>query len=150
MIPASVRRDLHFNGYRRGVVVGMRGAHVGSVEEIWQFRRPTGAQAWYVTYAASNRPGPNSQFAHSFTLNRRGALGFSSKRVDASGYHFGVGVALVGDMIVHVRVFGTAPVTRREIASQLRRATRPVARGITPVRLPAMPVRHHKSLSVST
>jgi hypothetical protein len=127
----AASRELRFDGFRRGVVEATTGAHTGIAEELWQFRRPTGAAAWYIGYSVSNRPGPRSIYSHSFAIGRDGDRGFLADHTDASGYHFGVGTALEGDMMIEVRVFGTAQITRTQVTQALRRATRPVARGIT-------------------
>jgi hypothetical protein len=46
------------------------------------------------------------------------------------GYHFGEGVAIEGDMIVRIRLYGTSQVRAPQIRGALLRAAAPVARGI--------------------
>jgi hypothetical protein len=149
-VPSMAARDLRFNGYRRGVIKAVRGAKVGSVEQLWQFRRPTGAKAWFASYVSSNQPNKHSEFSHMSVVSRHGSVAFLSHQVDTSGYHFGVGLALEGDIVIHVQVFSTAPVTRTEIATQLQRATRPVARGITAHGFFGAPAVHLHTPSVTT
>jgi hypothetical protein len=128
--PAPVLRDLRFNGFSRGVIRTVLTGHLGDAEELWQFHRPAGSGAWYLAYLHANQPGPGSEFGHTFAIGRDGARGYTSAHRDKAGYHFGVAVALEGDMMVHLRLFSTAAVTRSEIASALRRALPPVARDI--------------------
>jgi hypothetical protein len=149
-MPSVVSRDLRFNGYRRGVIKAVRGAKVGRVEQLWQFGRPTGAKAWFASYFSSNRPSKHSEFSHMALVGRHGNVAFLSHQVDASGYHFGVGMALEGDIVIHVEVFSIAAVSRNEIATQLRRATRPVARGITAHGFLSGPAVHLHTPSLTT
>jgi hypothetical protein len=129
-VSGSVVRSLRFDGYRRGVTRVMTIGQLGVVEQIWQFKQPTGAVAWYLAYTRANQPGAGSEFTTSFAVGRGGARGYLARRLDSSGYHFGVGTAIEGDMIVHVRLFSTSMITRGRIKQQLRQATRPVAKGI--------------------
>jgi hypothetical protein len=128
--PTAVLHDLRFNGYYRGVARTELVGHQGETEELWQFRQPVGAGVWYRAYTHANQPGPGSEFDHSFDVGRDGRAAYTTSHLDSLGYHFGVGTALEGDIIVHVRLFGTEPVTRAEIMHDLRRAVPPVARGI--------------------
>jgi hypothetical protein len=127
--PAAVASDLHFDGYSRGVNRGVRGARLGMVEVLSQFRQPSGATAWYDTFLAGNE-GPETVYSRNFPIGTDGH-GFISKHLDDSGYHYGTGVALVGDIVVHLRLFGTTPVDRAEIVQRLHQAERPVERGIS-------------------
>jgi hypothetical protein len=128
--PAPVERQLRFNGYSRGIDRTTLTGHLGDIEQLWQFHRPTGAGEFYLTYLRSNLPGADSEFRHTFAIGHDGARGYTGTHIDTAGYHFGVGVALEGDILVHVRLFSSAPVTRTEIESAMRRALPPVARGI--------------------
>jgi hypothetical protein len=150
--PSAVRHDLHFNGYRRGVLRATRGSSIGVIEEIWNFRRPTGASAWFATYVASNDPGPKSDITHAVVAGRR-MMVLTAKKTDGTGYHFGEGLALEGDMIVAVRVFSTHGVNRKVITHQLRQAARPVARGIKGTNLTTalgQATHHHKAPAINT
>jgi hypothetical protein len=149
--PTPVRHDLQFDGYRRGVMRSARGSQFGVIEEIWDFRSPAGASAWFAAYVASNRPGsPKGPFDNDFVVGPRG-MGFTSPKIDASGYHYASGVALEGDMVVHVRVFSTHLVGQSRLKHQLRVASRPVGRGIRGDLLAQLgPHRARKTTSVNT
>lgn len=127
--PAMAAKSLRFDGFRRGAVRTVRGSRYGVVEQIWQFRRQSGAQAVFLASAAVARAHRSS--GRVFFIGHHGDFGAVAADLDSTGYHYGIGLALDGDMFVSVRVFGTAPVKRSEITVQLRRAERPVARGIS-------------------
>jgi hypothetical protein len=152
--PTTVRSQLHFNGFRRAVMVGVRGGKFGTVEQIWQFRRPTGAAAWFAEYLASNRPSTKTGLKKGFVVGRS-AMGFTAGKVDSIGYHFGVGVALEGDMVVFTRVYSTRHVNRRLVSHQIRRQVRPVGHGITSLGIVTElqhlhSPSHHKASTVNT
>jgi hypothetical protein len=129
-VSGSVIHSLRFDGYRRGVTRVMTIGQLGVIGQIWQFKQPTGAVAWYLAYTRANQPGAGSEFTTFFAVGHDGARGYLARRLDSAGYHFGVGIAIEGDMIVHVRLFSTSMITRGQIKQQLRQATRPVAKGI--------------------
>jgi len=129
--PGIVQNDLRALGYHRGIDIEVYRPSPRIVvnEQLWQFRTTDGASGWYTVFLRANAPHPGSTYSRSFRI--KGAVvgrGYLCRARDSHGYSYGVAVARVDNIIVHVRYAAMPTVTKAQVTSYLHRAVQTAVR----------------------
>jgi hypothetical protein len=129
--PGIVQNDLRALGYHRGVDIEVYRPSPRIVvnEQLWQFRTTDGASGWYAVFLRANTPHSGSTYAHTFRIKSAvPGRGYLCRARDSHGYSYGVAVARVDNIIVHVRYAALPKVTKAQVTSYLRRAVQTAVR----------------------
>lgn len=125
--PAAVRADLQALNYQQGFdrAFFRPTPRVVVEEQLWKFDTADDANGWMLFWLSANEPRSGSTYRTSFPLDGTAyGNGYLARARDPYGFSYGVAVAQLGNIIIHVRYSSLAPVSRADLAHWLSTATK--------------------------
>jgi hypothetical protein len=99
-------------------------------EQLWQFDTTDDADGWMLLWLNANEPHAGSTYRSSFPSHGGpDSRGYLARSRDHYGFSYGVAIARVDNVIIHVRYASLAAVSRADVDKWLTRAVR-VAGGV--------------------
>lgn len=125
--PTAVQTDLTALHYQRGFdrEIYTQSPRADVIEELWQFDTVDDTDGWLTVWQGSNTPQVGSTYKTAFHVDTMvEANGYLARKRDRYGFSYGIGIARVDNVIVHIRYGSLSPVTQHDISVWLDRAVR--------------------------